>query len=101
MRRWNLLKGCAVVIVTALVLVGCAATSSQESTGAYLDDAAITTKVKSSFVADLLVSALAINVQTSQGVVHLTGTVNREPICEGRHAIAQALPTNGHPPQAA
>jgi hypothetical protein len=35
MRRWKLSKGCAVIILAALVLVGCAATSSRESTGEY------------------------------------------------------------------
>ena len=91
MRRWKLSKGYAVIILAALVLVGCAATSSRESTGAYFDDAAITTKVKSSFVADPQVSALAINVQSSQGVVHLTGMVNNEQERQRAIQIAQAV----------
>jgi osmotically-inducible protein OsmY len=91
MRRWKLSKGYAVIILAAFVLVGCAATSSRESTGAYFDDAAITTKVKSSFVADPQVSALAINVQSSQGVVHLTGMVNNEQERQRAIQIAQAV----------
>jgi len=43
-----------------------------------VDDAIITTKVKTSFVADPTVSALSIKVETSQGVVNLTGIVNSE-----------------------
>ena len=91
MRRWKLSKGCAVIILATFALVGCAASSSRESAGAYVDDAAITTKVKSSFVADPQVSALAINVQTSQGVVHLTGTVNDEQERQRAIQIAQGV----------
>jgi osmotically-inducible protein OsmY len=80
-----------VIILATFALVGCAASSSRESTGAYVDDAAITTKVKSSFVADPQVSALAINVQTSQGVVHLTGTVNDEQERQRAIQIAQGV----------
>jgi osmotically-inducible protein OsmY len=72
MRRWKLSKACAAIILAALAFVGCAASSSRESAGGYLDDAAITTKAKSSFVADPQVSALAINVQSSQGVGQLS-----------------------------
>jgi osmotically-inducible protein OsmY len=70
------------------MLVGCAITSSRESTGEFLDDAAITTKVKSSLVADPLLSASAISVETTQGVVHLTGTVKSE---QERHRAIQLV----------
>jgi hyperosmotically inducible periplasmic protein len=91
MRRWKLSKACAAIILAALAFVGCATWSSRESAGGYLDDAAITTKVKSSFVADPQVSALAINVQSSQGVVHLTGTANNEQERQRAIQIAQAV----------
>jgi osmotically-inducible protein OsmY len=67
-----------VTVLMALMLVGCAAMSSRESTGESIDDAAITSRVKSSFVADPLVSASAINVTTTRGVVNLSGTVSSE-----------------------
>jgi osmotically-inducible protein OsmY len=60
------------------MLIGCATTSSRDSTGESSEDAVITAKVKSSFMADPLVSASGISVQTSQGIVHLSGTVNNE-----------------------
>jgi osmotically-inducible protein OsmY len=75
-------------VIAVLMLVGCAITSSRESTGEFLDDAAITTKVKSSFVADPLLSASAISVETTQGVVHLTGTVKSE---QERHRAIQLV----------
>jgi osmotically-inducible protein OsmY len=88
MRQWKVWNGCAVGVIAVLMLVGCAITSSRESTGEFLDDAAITTKVKSSFVADPLLSASAISVETTQGVVHLTGTVKSE---QERHRAIQLV----------
>jgi osmotically-inducible protein OsmY len=78
MRPWKVWIGSAAVILAILLLVGCATTSSRENTGESLNDAAITAKVKSSFMADPLVSASAISIETIQGVVHLSGTVNSE-----------------------
>jgi hyperosmotically inducible protein len=57
-------------------LAGCASTPTQESTGQYIDDASITTKVKSEMIADKEVSALHISVDTIKGVVHLTGSAD-------------------------
>ena len=45
----------------------------QESTGAYVDDSAITAQVKAKFVGDKTVDAGAINVQTLNGEVALSG----------------------------
>lgn len=58
--------------VLILGLAGCANTG--EKTGAYVDDSWITTKVKSDMVADKHVSSRNISVNTTKGVVTLTGT---------------------------
>jgi len=47
-----------------------------ESTGQYIDDASITTKVKAALVADSSLSAVGISVTTDHGVVKLTGNVD-------------------------
>jgi hyperosmotically inducible periplasmic protein len=78
MRQWKVWIGGAVGVMGLLMLIGCAATSSRDSTGESSEDAAITARVQSSFIADPLVSASAISVQTTQGVVHLSGTVTSE-----------------------
>ena len=62
--------------VMLLVLAGCAGTRTKDSTGEYVDDTAITTKVKSALLADKEVSGLRINVETTKGMVHLSGTAN-------------------------
>jgi hyperosmotically inducible protein len=56
-----------------LALGGCASNGASESTGEYVDDSVITSKVKSAFVSDSQVSALNISVTTNKGVVELTG----------------------------
>lgn len=72
-RRAQRLTG--VLLLTGLLL-GCAATPEQRSTGEVIDDTTITTKVKTSLLADPMVSGFAISVDTSRGVVGLTGIVN-------------------------
>ena len=64
------------VLIVIGVLLGCASTPEQRSTGEVIDDSAITTKVKTGLLGDSMVSAFAISVETSRGVVSLTGIVN-------------------------
>jgi osmotically-inducible protein OsmY len=52
---------------------GCAVVRGQETTGAFVDDAAITTAVKARFVEDKTVAASAISVETLNGTVQLSG----------------------------
>ena len=63
----------AAAAVTLITATGCAVTRDQESVGAYIDDSALTTRVKAKFAADPSVSAMAIGVETLKGTVQLTG----------------------------
>ncbi len=63
----------AVSAAALLTATGCAVSRGQETTGAYIDDAAITTKVKAKFVQDKLVDATSIKVETLNGTVMLSG----------------------------
>jgi hyperosmotically inducible protein len=81
------------LLLAVLICVSGAAMAGERSTGQVIDDALITTKVKASFAADPQVSALAINVDTSNGVVTLTGVVDGEP--ERQRAIQLAQGTEG------
>lgn len=62
----------AMMMVTML---GCASTSKQESTGEYIDDTLITTKVKAAIVNEPTLKASEINVETFKGIVQLSGFV--------------------------
>jgi osmotically-inducible protein OsmY len=55
-------------------IAGCGSSPTQTSAGEAIDDAVITTKVKSAFVGDQKVSASNISVSTDKGVVTLSGT---------------------------
>ena len=55
---------------------GCASTPTSDSTGQYVDDTVITTKVKSALLGDDVVKSFAVSVETVKGVVQLSGFVN-------------------------
>ena len=61
-------------LITAFM--GCAATQKHESTGQYVDDSVITTKVKAAIFNESTLKTLQINVKTYQGVVQLSGFVD-------------------------
>jgi BON domain len=63
----------AIVFAAAL---GCAGSATQESTGEYVTDSWITTKVKAALVEDSQVKATEVNVETFKGVVQLSGFVS-------------------------
>jgi BON domain len=79
---------CALV---ACVLVSGTTTLAQRSLGEVIDDTLITGKIKASFAADPQVSALAIDVDTANGVVTLTGVVDSENERQRAIQLAQGI----------
>ena len=63
-----------IALVTAFL--GCASTPTKEGTGEYIDDSAITTKVKSAILGDSALKVFQINVETFKGEVQLSGFVD-------------------------
>lgn len=63
------------VFLLPLMLAGCAGTATQESTGEYIDDTVLTSRVKGVLLNDPQVSGLSINVETFKGTVQLSGFV--------------------------
>jgi hyperosmotically inducible protein len=61
------------LVATLIALSGCAVTRGQETVGAYVDDTAITSSVKSRFVGNKEVDASSIRVETLNGTVMLSG----------------------------
>lgn len=57
-------------------LLGCAATSTKEGTGEYIDDTAITAKVKAAIFNEPSLKSTEINVETFKGTVQLSGFVS-------------------------
>jgi len=62
--------------IAIAALAGCASTAKHESTGEYIDDTTITTKVKSAILAEDSLKSAEINVETFKGVVQLSGFVS-------------------------
>ncbi len=63
----------AIAVIALVTASGCAVQRGQETVGAYVDDAAITTSVKTRFVDNKMVDAGAIKVETLNGTVMLSG----------------------------
>lgn len=68
----------ALLLGTGSILLptGCAGTADRESTGEYIDNAAITARVKSALAADEMVKGREINVESFRGTVQLSGFVS-------------------------
>ena len=66
---------CAFAALAGMTVLstGCAVVRGQETTGAYVDDAAITTSVKAKMIEDKTVAASSISVETLNGTVQLSG----------------------------
>ena|SRR5882672_2925056 len=69
-------RGCTFFLAALLLLtLGCASTETRESTGEYVDDSAITARVKTAFFNEPGLKVLQINVETTKRVVSLSGAV--------------------------
>ncbi len=80
-------------IFPAVALVGgCAATPTSDSTGQYVDDTVITTKVKNALLADGAVKSTQISVETVKGVVQLSGFVNSSDESSAAKKDAKSIP---------
>ena len=88
--RYASVIGCLIVIA---IMFGCAGDRTTRSTGQYIDDSAITTKVKSALIADPEVKGTQVQVEVHQGVVQLSGFVNRP--ADAQRAIAVARNVEG------
>lgn len=91
----NQLKYLSAFVMTLALLIslGCASTSTQESTGEYIDDSIITTKVKAAIFNEPTLKSAEINVETFKGVVQLSGFVNSQ--TDISKAISVAGSVNG------
>lgn len=66
-------KSSFAALLLAAVVAACAGGPTKESTGEYIDDATITTKIKAAFVKDKAVDAMDVKVDTFKGNVQLSG----------------------------
>jgi osmotically-inducible protein OsmY len=79
----------AAVALTALA--GCASSQKQESTGQYVDDTAITAKVKAAIFNEPALKSAEINVETFKGRVQLSGFVSTRANIDRAVVVAQGV----------
>jgi osmotically-inducible protein OsmY len=79
------------VAAALAIMVGCASTATQESTGQYVDDAAITAKVKTALLSEPTLKSTEINVETFKGRVQLSGFVSSRANIDKAIEVAQAV----------
>lgn len=73
--RRQALRATLGAVLAAALLGACAGSPTKESTGEFVDDSVITTRIKSALVADKTVSAFDVSVETFKGRVLLSGYV--------------------------
>lgn len=86
-------RAIAIAALTGITILstGCAVVRGQETTGAYVDDAAITTAVKAKYVEDKTVAATAIRVETLNGTVQLSGFAKSQAEKDKAEALARGV----------
>jgi osmotically-inducible protein OsmY len=77
MKQLKCISTIAAVLMLATA-VGCASTSKKESTGEYIDDSVITSRVKAAVFNEPSLRSFEINVKTFKGTVQLSGFVRSE-----------------------
>jgi osmotically-inducible protein OsmY len=77
MKIFNRLAALVLALTFASVL-GCAASSTNEGTKAYLDDSVVTTKVKTAILGEPSLNSFEISVETYKGTVQLSGFVSSD-----------------------
>lgn len=89
-----LLKNIPIFLLTVglLFLVGCAGNNKKESTGEYIDDTVITTRVKAEILKEDSLKVTEIKVETFKGAVQLSGFVNSLADQQTAVKIARGVP---------
>ncbi|MBE0569357.1 MAG: BON domain-containing protein [Deltaproteobacteria bacterium] len=83
--------GFLLCVALIVVFVGCASTPKQEGTGEYIDDSAITTKVKAEIFREPTLKVFQINVETFKGEVQLSGFVDSAQAVSKAGEIARSV----------
>jgi osmotically-inducible protein OsmY len=80
-----------ICVALIVVFVGCASTPKREGTGEYIDDSAITTKVKAEIIKESTLKVFQINVETFKGEVQLSGFVDSSQAVNKAGEVARSV----------
>jgi hypothetical protein len=78
MKKRNIVIHFLMLLMLIATFAACAATRTHESTGEFVDDSVITTKVKSLLAEDDFLKSFQIGVESFKGTVQLSGFVNSQ-----------------------
>jgi len=81
----------ACFLAASLLLSGCTATATQESTGEYIDNTVITTKVKAALFDAKGLDATGITVKSYKGTVQLSGFVKTQKEVKEANMVARKV----------
>ena len=78
MKKLNVLVRYLMPLVLVASFAGCASTPTHESTGHYVDNTVITSKVKTALASDDFLKSFQISVTSYKDTVQLSGFVNSQ-----------------------
>ncbi len=85
-------KSALTAALLAALLAACSGSPTRESTGEFIDDTAITTKVKAAFIEDKDVKATGVKVETFKGNVQLSGFADSPAEIDRAVQVASQVP---------
>jgi osmotically-inducible protein OsmY len=91
MKKRNIVIQCLVLLMLIATFAACAGTRTHESTGEFVDDSVITTKVKSLLADDDFLKSFAISVESFKGTVQLSGFVNSQKAVDKAGEIVRSV----------
>ena len=91
MKLFRLSRSSVSGIALVLVWGACSKQGEQSTTGQYLDDATVTAKVKADLIKHDAVKSTDIRVETSSGVIQLTGFVRSDAIRQRAEQLAHSV----------
>jgi osmotically-inducible protein OsmY len=91
MKKKNIVVYCLAFLMLIAAFAACAATRTHESTGEFVDDSVITTKVKSLLAEDDFLKSFQISVESFKGTVQLSGFVNSQKAVDKAGEIVRSV----------
>ena len=91
MKKSKLVIRCFMLLMLIATFAACASTRTHESTGEYVDDSVITTKVKALLANDDFLKSFKLSAETYKGVVQLSGFVNSQQASDKAGEIVRSV----------
>jgi osmotically-inducible protein OsmY len=91
MKKRNIFISYLVMLMLITTFVACASSPRQESTGEFVDDSVITTKIKTLLAGDDFLKSFKISVETRKGIVELSGFVDSQNAVNKADQIARGV----------